>query len=85
MEFEPVIKQYRGGMHECTYFGNICIVDENGVRASVGDPEWYSYFRSASKPIQSLPTIMLGLHEKYGLTDAEAAIFSGSHWVSPTM
>ena len=80
MEFVPLIKQYRGGYHECTHYGNICIVDENGIRFSAGDPDWYSFYRSASKPIQSLPTIMEGLHEKYGLTDAETAIFSGSHW-----
>lgn len=83
MEFEPLLKQYRGGYHECTYFGNICIVDENGVRAAVGDPEWYCFYRSASKPIQSLPAIMEGIPGKYGLTEAETAIFSGSHWGEP--
>ena len=37
------------------------------------------FFRSSSKPIQALPVIARGLDKKYGLTDEETAIFSGSH------
>lgn len=81
--FEPILKQYRANYLECVHYGIACVVDEKGIRYSLGDPDWYSFYRSVSKPIQALPTLMAGLPEKYGLTDEETAIFSGSHWGEP--
>lgn len=80
MQGVELIKQYRGELLEDIHMGRLCIVDENGVKLNYGDPESYAYYRSASKPIQSLPVSLLHLPEKFGLTDTEAAILSGSHW-----
>lgn len=80
MDFQPILNQYRAGYLECMHYGIACVVDEEGISHVIGNPDWYSFYRSASKPIQSLPTLMEGLHEKYSLTKEETAIFSGSHW-----
>lgn len=80
MKPEVLFEEYREGVLECLHYGTACVVDEHGVVASVGDPEWLSFYRSASKPIQALPVLVRGLHKKYGLTEEETAIFSGSHW-----
>ena len=80
MKPEVLFEEYREGVLECLHYGTACVVDEHGVAASIGDPEWLSFYRSASKPIQALPVLVRGLHKKYGLTEEETAIFSGSHW-----
>lgn len=80
MKTEPLIEEYRNGLLECIHCGTICVVDKNGILASIGDTEWISYYRSASKGIQVLPLIERRLEQKYGLTPQETAIFSGSHW-----
>ena len=38
--------------------------------------------RSASKPIQVLPTLLAGLHKKYNLSEEEVTICNSSHWGS---
>ena len=80
MKPELLFEEYREGVLECLHFGTACVVDEAGVKASVGQPDWLCYYRSASKPVQALPVLVRGLHKKYGLTEEETAIFSGSHW-----
>ena len=80
MKPEVLFEEYREGVLECLHYGTACVVDENGVVFSVGNPDWLSFYRSASKPIQALPVLVRGLHKKYGLTEEETAIFSGSHW-----
>lgn len=80
MKPEVLFEEYREGVLECLHFGAACVVNEQGVLYSVGNPEWLSFYRSASKPIQALPVLVRGLHKKYGLSEEETAIFSGSHW-----
>lgn len=80
MKPEVLFEEYREGVLECLHYGTACVVDEHGIVFSVGDPEWLSFYRSASKPIQALPVLVRGLHKKYGLSEEETAIFSGSHW-----
>lgn len=79
-EIEALVEEYRAGVTECVHHGMICIVGENGIVSSLGSCNWTSFYRSASKPMQALPVLTLGLDRKYGLTEEETAIFSGSHW-----
>ena len=73
-------EEYRGGLLDLTHYGYISVVDENGkVVYAAGDPEAVVYYRSASKPVQALPVIAHRLDEKYGFTDEETVLFSGSH------
>ena len=80
MKPELLFEEYREGVLECLHFGTACVVGEAGLVASVGQADWPCYYRSASKPLQVLPVLVRGLHKKYGLTEEETAIFSGSHW-----
>lgn len=69
----------RGQLTENRHWGCICVVDENGVAASVGAYRDEYYFRSSSKPIQALPVLLLGLDKEYGLSEEECAIMAGSN------
>lgn len=60
--------------------GYICIVDENSnILYQAGDPDDLVFYRSASKPIQSLPVFKYGLIDKFGIEDRESVILSASH------
>jgi len=78
--YAKLIEEYRGGLLENTHYGYICVVDkDSNVVWSAGDVEQKVFYRSASKPVQALPTISMELDKKYGLTGRECAIFAGSH------
>ncbi len=82
--FKPLTHEYRGDTLDLIHHGYICVVDRNSnLIASVGDPFVPMFFRSSSKPLQALPVIARGLDEKYGLTQEETTIFSGSHLAEP--
>lgn len=83
MRTEVLFEEYRGELLECVHSGMITIVDRSGIVASCGDTDWMCYYRSCSKPIQSLPVIMRRLDQKYGLTEEETAMFSASHFGDP--
>lgn len=80
MNTKVLFEEYREDILECVHHGTVCVVNKDGIAAAVGDPGWICYYRSASKPIQSLPVLIHGLDLKYGLTEEETALFSGSHW-----
>lgn len=80
MKTAELFEEYRGDILECVHSGMIVIVDEKGAVMSCGDTDWMCYYRSCSKPIQSLPVILRRLDEKYGLTKEETAMFSASHF-----
>lgn len=78
-----LVKEYRGDVVENVHYGSIAIVASTGETiAYIGDIEKQTYMRSASKPIQVLPTLLAGLHEKFHLNSEEIAIFNSSHWGS---
>lgn len=80
---EILVKEYRGDVIENVHHGSIAIVASTGETiAYVGDIEKQTYMRSASKPIQVLPTLLAGLHEKFHLNSEEIAICNSSHWGS---
>lgn len=80
LPYATLVNEYRGELLDLVHNGYLTIVDENSnVLFNVGDPETKVYYRSASKPLQALPIIALNLDKKYGLTEEETVIFSGSH------
>ena len=69
---------------DLVHYGYICIVDENSnVIYEAGESNDMVFWRSASKPIQSLPVFKYGLDEKYGIDEKETVIFSASHTAEP--
>lgn len=80
---EILVKEYRGPVAENLHRGSIAIVSSTGdTIAYLGDIEKQTFMRSASKPIQILPTLLAGLHQKYDLNEEEVAIMNSSHWGS---
>ena len=78
--YAPLLTEERGNTFDLARYGYICIVDENSnVLYSAGDPEDFVFYRSASKPIQSLPVFQMGLNKKFGITEEEATVLSASH------
>lgn len=68
---------------ECVHYGHLATVDESGLKHSLGDDKFLTFYRSSSKPIQCLPLYAMELDKKYGLTDEELSIMNGSLWCSP--
>lgn len=80
---EILVKEYRGNIVENVHCGSIAIVSSTGdTIAYLGDIEKQTFMRSASKPIQVLPTLLAGLHRRFNLTDEDVAMFNSSHWGS---
>jgi L-asparaginase II len=81
---ENVIELVRGSIVESRHRIHAAVVDAEGrLRASTGDPELITFFRSAAKPLQALPIIEDGALERFGLTEEELAICAGSHSGEP--
>ncbi|MCX7769758.1 MAG: asparaginase [Proteobacteria bacterium] len=69
----------RGGYPECIHRFHIVIVDKEGKKVfERGDKNFLTCLRSSAKPFQALTALRAGIVEKYGLTDEEIAILTGS-------
>lgn len=78
-----LIRELRGGFEDTVIRGNIAVVGEKGLVAYLGDPYRQAFYRSAAKPIQTLPFVGLKLHQKYGFTPEETAMMGASHLGEP--
>lgn len=77
---ELLVNVYRNELVESAHYGQIMVVDKNGqLMAVVGDEDYVTYWRSASKPFQALPVVYSGAASKYNLTEEELAIMTASH------
>jgi L-asparaginase II len=77
---EIVAKVYRGEREESVHYGSVAVVDKNGkLTHYVGDPEFFTYVRSSSKPFQLIPLIETGAADKYGFNNKQISIMCGSH------
>lgn len=81
--FDP-LEDSASALLDLVHYGYICIVDENSkVIYQAGDSDDLVFYRSASKPIQSLPVFKLGLNKVYGIEDRESVVMSASHVGGP--
>ncbi|CAN5838849.1 MAG: asparaginase [Gemmatimonadota bacterium] len=77
---ESCVEVLRGALVESRHRIHAAVVDAEGrLRASTGDPELITFFRSAAKPFQALPLVQDGVVERLGLTQEELALCCGSH------
>lgn len=77
---ECSVEVTRGGVPESRHRVHVAVVDGGGrLRASAGDPDLVTFFRSAAKPLQALPLVEDGAFDRYGLAPAELALCCGSH------
>jgi L-asparaginase II len=65
---------------ESVHYGSVAVVDSNGkLLYATGNPDFVTFFRSASKPFQVLTLVEEGGVERYGFTPEEIALMAGSH------
>ena len=70
----------RGGIVESVHRIHAGVVDGDGrLIASVGNPEYPVFHRSAAKPFQAVPLVEDGVVERFGLTMPELALCCASH------
>lgn len=74
------IQVLRGGRIESCHSIHAAIVDPDGkLVASVGDPNTFTFIRSAAKPFQALALLRAQGVDQYSLIDEEIALICSSH------
>ena len=77
---EIVAKVYRGEREESVHYGSVAVVDKNGKLIHyVGDPEFFTYVRSSSKPFQLIPLVQSGAADKFKFSNKQLSVMCGSH------
>jgi len=75
-----VAKVLRGRREESVHYGSVAVVDKTGkLTHYAGDPEFFTFVRSSSKPFQLIPLIAEGAADHYGFSARELSIMCGSH------
>ncbi|NPD47538.1 asparaginase [Lentimicrobium sp. S6] len=78
---KKLIEITRGDVVETIHYGDVVVVNSKGdIQYHYGDPNKYTYWRSAAKPIQAFNVILSGAADKYKFTKAEIAIMCASHY-----
>ncbi|MFP2910394.1 asparaginase [Pyxidicoccus sp. 3LFB2] len=78
------IETTRSGLVESVHAVSVAVVDTEGrLVAQAGDPERFTYWRSAAKPFQAMPLVQDGVAERYGFGARELALACGSHSSEP--
>src|SRR5438105_7795648 len=76
----PMVRVERGGVEEAIHPGHLAAVDASGrVRASVGNPDRLTYFRSCAKPFQAMAALRTGIVDRFQLQPEHVAIMAASH------
>ncbi|HUD71580.1 MAG TPA: asparaginase [Dongiaceae bacterium] len=82
--YRPLVEIWRGDTLESVHAGAVVVADDTGtLLLTHGDPRVVTYLRSAAKPAQVLPLLASGAAERFGFTDAEIAVMTGSHGGEP--
>lgn len=77
---EVLVHVMRGDFVESRHHGDIAIIDTQGkLLYSAGDPQRFTFWRSAAKPFQTIPLVENGGIEKYKITSEELALMTASH------
>lgn len=75
-----MVEVLRSGVIESIHYGDAVVVRADGqVICSIGDHNRLTFFRSTSKPLQTLYFLESGIADKYGLDLKEVAVITSSH------
>lgn len=78
---EILVNVSRDPVTESIHRGDIVAVNGEGkIIAYLGDPEKFTYMRSAAKPFQACAVLESGAVDYFGLTERELAVMCGSHY-----
>lgn len=77
---EIVARVIRNNHVESIHRGHLAVVNADGdLIASLGDPDYSTYIRSAAKPFQILPLLIDEAVQHFKFTDKELAVMMSSH------
>jgi L-asparaginase II len=78
------IEATRGDLIESAHPVSVAVVDRGGALvAHAGDAELATFWRSAAKPFQAMPTVADGAADRFGLGPEELALTCASHSSEP--
>jgi L-asparaginase II len=81
---EHSVDVMRGAIVESQHLIHAAVADSQGrLRASLGDPDRVTFFRSGAKPFQAAPLVRDGAIDRFGITLEELALCCGSHSGEP--
>ena len=76
----PMVSVERGGVDEAIHLGHLAAVDAQArVKASAGNPDRLTYFRSCAKPFQAIAALRTGIASRFQLEPEHIAIMAASH------
>lgn len=78
------IEWTRGDRVESLHRVSVAVVNADGdLLAHAGNPELFTFWRSAAKPFQALPLVEDGGYARLGLSERELALMCASHSSEP--
>ena len=84
MNSEILVQVVRGETVESVHRGHLVVMDgAKNVVASLGDPDTFTFFRSACKALQAMPYIASGGADRFGFSEDEIALACASHSGEP--
>ncbi len=77
---ENIVEVLRGGRVESRHVIHAAATDGRGnLIASLGDPDFATYFRSSAKPFQTLTLFRSGVIDHFDFSEREVAVITASH------
>ena len=77
---ELLVEATRGEAVESVHVVSLAVTDDRGrLLASSGNPGLVSFWRSAAKPFQAMPTVTEGAADHFGFDEQELALACASH------
>ncbi|MCX7923386.1 MAG: asparaginase [Clostridia bacterium] len=75
-----LVEVTRGKVVESVHRGDVVVINTDGqILFYAGDPEKFTYMRSAAKPLQAITALEVGSVERYNLDLREIALMVASH------
>ncbi len=75
-----VARVYRGNREESVHSGSLAVINREGkLTHYYGDPEFFTFVRSSSKPFQLIPLVETGAADHFGFTQKQLSVMCGSH------
>lgn len=79
----PLVRVLRGRTLESVHRGSFAVWSQGGVVRQAGDVLRPVFYRSTAKPFQALVTVTSGAADRFGLSERELAVATGSHNAAP--
>jgi L-asparaginase II len=76
----PLVANVRGGHVSAVHRGIAAVVAADGTeQVALGDTSQGAFLRSSAKPFQTMPAVLSGGIDRFGITERELAVLCASH------